>query len=275
MSEDCLQLNIFVPYSLSNVSKSVMTFIHGGIYSVGSGTSFDGTMFTLRGNVILVTINYRLGPFGFLSTQDSVVPGNVGLWDQRLAFEWIKDNIHEYGGNPDSITLFGGSAGGGSVSFQSLYPGNRGLFQRVISMSGVAQSKIMQFDRESMAVATSAVLTRCNCLSTNTTKAIDCLRAIPAKVLAGPEIFKPIKDGNIIIHDFAEQLNLDKYSDVFKFFTSLDYMTGILNGDGNVELRLYVPTNSTSAYNSSLENGLTTEFLCDYFAGFISRTWYP
>ena len=98
-SEDCLYLNIFVPdrrntgSNLSSRNLSVMVFIHGGGFIAGSGNKFLGDHLALIGDVILVTLNYRLGAFGFLSTNDSNAPGNIGLWDQRLALEWINKHI--------------------------------------------------------------------------------------------------------------------------------------------------------------------------------------
>ena len=145
MSEDCLHLNIYVPYELTATPKrSVMVWVHGGGYEVGQSFSYDGTSLALRGDVIVVTFNYRLGVFGFLRTDDLGSKGNFGLWDQHMAFKWVYDNIQAFGGNPNSVTIFGESAGGGSVSFQSLYPGNQGLFQRLISQSGVATSQGMR-----------------------------------------------------------------------------------------------------------------------------------
>jgi carboxylesterase type B len=82
---------------------------------------------TTEGNVITVTINYRMNIFGFLSVGHPASKGNYGLWDQKLALQWVHDNIHAFGGDPESVTIFGESGGGWSTSFQSLIPSNRGL----------------------------------------------------------------------------------------------------------------------------------------------------
>ena len=104
-----------------------------------SGTAaFYGPENLLDEDIVLVTINYRLGPLGFLSTGDEEAPGNFGLKDQAAALRWVRDNIDKFGGNPKSITLFGESAGGSSVHFHMLSPLSRGLFQRGISQSGSA-----------------------------------------------------------------------------------------------------------------------------------------
>ncbi|NXP29951.1 CEL lipase, partial [Scytalopus superciliaris] len=145
--EDCLYLNIWIPQARRQVSTNlpVMVFIYGGAFLVGGsqGANFlnnylyDGEEIAVRGNVIVVTVNYRLGPLGFLSTGDKNMPGNYGLKDQHMAIAWVKRNIKAFGGDPDNITIFGESAGAASVSLQTLSPKNKGLFKRAISQSGV------------------------------------------------------------------------------------------------------------------------------------------
>ncbi|XP_007101543.2 bile salt-activated lipase [Physeter macrocephalus] len=146
--EDCLYLNIWVPQGRKEVSRNlpVMVWIYGGAFLMGSsqGANFlsnylyDGEEIATRGNVIVVSFNYRVGPLGFLSTGDSNLPGNYGLRDQHMAIAWVKRNIAAFGGDPDNITIFGESAGGASVSLQTLSPYNKGLIRRAISQSGVA-----------------------------------------------------------------------------------------------------------------------------------------
>ncbi|KAJ8310832.1 hypothetical protein KUTeg_012697 [Tegillarca granosa] len=141
VSEDCLYLNIYVPNNISMTNKmAVMVWIHGGGYTLGEGAVYDGSNFAIKGDVIIVTFNYRLGIFGFLNTNDKESPGNFGLWDQNMVFQWVKSNIEAFGGNPSAITIFGESAGGMSVSYHTLIPYNKGLFQRAIVQSGTAFS---------------------------------------------------------------------------------------------------------------------------------------
>ncbi|BFZ11458.1 hypothetical protein BsWGS_14497 [Bradybaena similaris] len=134
-SENCLNLNIFSP-SL-NSSNPVMVWFHGGGWRVGSSSDdiFDGTSLASRG-VVVVTVNYRLGPLGFLTTGDDVMPGNYGMLDQVLALRWVRDNIRSFGGDPNSVTIFGESAGAASCSLHVLSPLSRGLFHRAIMESG-------------------------------------------------------------------------------------------------------------------------------------------
>uniref|UniRef100_A0A4W3H470 Carboxylic ester hydrolase n=1 Tax=Callorhinchus milii TaxID=7868 RepID=A0A4W3H470_CALMI len=138
MSEDCLYLNIWVPTPRPR-NATVMVWIYGGGFYSGASTLdvYDGKYLAHTENIILVSMNYRVGPFGFLALPGSEeAPGNVGLLDQRLALQWVKDNIQEFGGNPKTVTLFGESAGGASVGLHLLSPGSRHLFSRAILQSG-------------------------------------------------------------------------------------------------------------------------------------------
>ncbi|CAL8125605.1 unnamed protein product [Orchesella dallaii] len=138
-NEDCLNLNVYVP--MNNTGKRgfpVMAWIHGGGFTFGDGFQYYGPRYFMDEDVILVTFNYRLGVFGFLSTGDEVIPGNNGLKDQVLALKWVQENIKAFGGDPAKVTIFGESAGGASVHFQLLTPLAKGLFHRAISQSGSA-----------------------------------------------------------------------------------------------------------------------------------------
>ncbi|KAB7502074.1 Venom carboxylesterase-6 [Armadillidium nasatum] len=114
-----------------------MVFIHGGAFIVGSANEYQPYIL-MNEDIVLIVIQYRLGIFGFLSTEDSVMPGNMGLKDQQLALKWVKENIESFGGDSNSITIFGVSAGGASVHYQVLSPGSKGLFNRAIIQSGTA-----------------------------------------------------------------------------------------------------------------------------------------
>jgi len=131
-SEDCLYLNIWTP-STDSGKRPVMFFIHGGGFDAGTGSTdtFDGTALSRNGDVAVVTINYRLGALGYL-----FIPGitsNVGQLDQIMALKWVKENIQLFGGDPNNITIFGGSAGGYAVVTLCAMPKAKGLFQRVIT----------------------------------------------------------------------------------------------------------------------------------------------
>eukprot|EP00092_Neocalanus_flemingeri_P012684 GFUD01013668.1.p1 GENE.GFUD01013668.1~~GFUD01013668.1.p1 ORF type:complete len:641 (+),score=136.04 GFUD01013668.1:337-2259(+) len=139
-SEDCLYLNVFTPETKfhGSVSYPVMVWIHGGAFQMGSSSSESyGPERILEEDIVLVTINYRLGPLGFLTTGDDIAPPNVGILDQRMALRWVKENIEAFAGDPERVTLFGESAGGISTMAHLASPGSRGLFHQAIAMSGV------------------------------------------------------------------------------------------------------------------------------------------
>lgn len=118
-----------------NKKLAVIFYIHGGGYMSGSG-NWMGPEILLDEDIILVTINYRLGPFGFLSLETDEYPGNMGLKDQLLALKWTFDNIEYFGGDKNRITLFGQSAGASAVHLLTLIPQTKGLFRRAIISSG-------------------------------------------------------------------------------------------------------------------------------------------
>ena len=132
-SEDCLFLNVWTP-SLDG-ARPVMVWIHGGGYRQGSGDHFlsRGAVLAERGDVVVVTVNYRLGALGFLGGT------NCGLLDQQAALRWVRANIAAFGGDPANVTLFGESAGAGSVGMQLVMPGSAGLFERAVMQSGAGR----------------------------------------------------------------------------------------------------------------------------------------
>lgn len=138
-SDDCLYLNIFTKNLNPTKPNAVMVYIHGGGHCTGSSTlNSYSPDYIMMSDVVLVTINYRLGPLGFLTLPDKSlnVPGNAGLKDQQLAMRFVKDNICGFGGDPNNITLFGHSSGATCVGLHCLAESSRGLFNRALVMSG-------------------------------------------------------------------------------------------------------------------------------------------
>ncbi|XP_047384231.1 carboxylesterase 1D-like isoform X3 [Sciurus carolinensis] len=172
-SEDCLYLNIYTPAALTGRSRlPVMVWIHGGGLVVGGASTYDGLALSAHENVVVVTTQYRLGMWGFFSTGDEHSRGNWGHLDQVAALRWVQDNIANFGGNPDSVTIFGESAGGQSVSALVLSPLAQNLFHRAISQSAVVLSAALVMRNikpvaEQIAIAagckatTSAIIVHC------------------------------------------------------------------------------------------------------------------
>jgi para-nitrobenzyl esterase len=147
-SEDCLFLNIWSP-GLDHERRPVMVWIHGGAFVMGSGSNsaYDGGTLSARGDTVIVTINYRLGPLGFLNLNEITggkIPatGNEGLLDQISALEWVRENIIAFGGDPDNVTIFGESAGAMSIGCLLAMPKGRGLFRKAILQSGVGNTAV-------------------------------------------------------------------------------------------------------------------------------------
>ncbi len=218
-SEDCLRLNVWTP-SPDRGRRPVMVWIHGGGFMTGSGSSpiYDGQALARRGDVVVVTINYRLGPLGFLALDrldaDFAGSGNNGLLDQLAALEWVQENIEAFGGDPGNVTIFGESAGAMSVATLVAIAGDGRLFQRAIPQSGAAHNASTL---EGAAQVTSAVLEAAGLDSIEGLRSIDGaaliaaaeqVRSASGNVLdrirgageAGPSLmaFQPVSDGVVI-----------------------------------------------------------------------------
>ncbi|UYV67760.1 BCHE [Cordylochernes scorpioides] len=170
MSEDCLYLNIWVPVTkkLNTEPKSVLVWIYGGGFTQGStsGPWYNGQIIAAHGDVIVASMNYRVGAMGFLNCATRDEPGNIGLYDQALALRWIRNNIAYFGGNPESMTIFGESAGGLSVGFHLTSPFSKGLFKRAIMQSGTANLPVY-FDYEQSLQTAQRFARKANCASPN------------------------------------------------------------------------------------------------------------
>jgi len=180
MSEDCLYLNIYTSAKNASSKLPVIVFVHGGGLTSGAGTYYDGEDLSRKGAVI-VTINYRLGVFGFLAhselTSESPhhASGNYGLLDQIAALQWVHDNIAGFGGDPNRVTLMGQSAGSWSVNLLMASPLAHGLFQRAIGESGGQFGPI-----RSLAEAEKA---GSGLMKSANVESISMLRAVPADAL--------------------------------------------------------------------------------------------
>ncbi|XP_076231555.1 esterase E4-like [Calliopsis andreniformis] len=187
MSEDCLRLNVYttkLPSRNENVSRPVMVFIHpGGFYGFSGQSSLFGPEYIMDKDIVLITINYRLGALGFISTGDSAAPGNLGLKDQVAAFRWIQRNIAAFGGDPNSVTLCGDSAGSFSIILHMVSPMSKNLFHRAISMSAAPFTADVYFGvslngQKQLAIKQAEAL---NCPTDTTDSMMRCLSTKPVE----------------------------------------------------------------------------------------------
>ena len=197
-SEDCLFLNVFTPETAKEGDKlPVLIYIHGGGFTGGCGHEkhFDGPVWPEKG-IIGVTLNYRLGPMGFVCLpqlkEEAGHTGNYGLYDQMTAIRWVKDNIAAFGGDPENITIMGQSAGAASVQMQSCSPLTNGLFQKAVMSSGCGLGGLMSGSEEKSGAFWQEVMTRCGC------QTLAEFRALPVEQLfaAWQTAKKEIKGGN-------------------------------------------------------------------------------
>ncbi|XP_006255234.2 carboxylesterase 1C isoform X1 [Rattus norvegicus] len=174
-SEDCLYLNIYSPADLTKNSRlPVMVWIHGGGLIIGGASPYSGLALSAHENVVVVTIQYRLGIWGLFSTGDEHSRGNWAHLDQLAALRWVQDNIANFGGNPDSVTIFGESAGGVSVSVLVLSPLAKNLFHRAISESGVVLTT--NLDKKNTQAVAQMIATLSGCNNTSSAAMVQCLR---------------------------------------------------------------------------------------------------
>ncbi|GAB6028307.1 hypothetical protein CHUAL_002481 [Chamberlinius hualienensis] len=178
--EDCLYLDVHTPKLPSPDSDllPVYVYIYGGAFILGSETPLCyGPERYLNHDMVVVFMNYRLGPFGFLSTYDAAAPGNFGLLDQHLALEWVRDNIASFGGNPNDVTLGGESAGSDSTSFHVLSPKSAGLFHQAILESGSALTPWGVI--ENPRYYANRLAEQVNCTTDDSYEMLACLREVP------------------------------------------------------------------------------------------------
>ena len=246
MSENCLFLNLYVPAHRDGVLSTIV-FIHGIAFVAGTSNMYVSNTFSAYGNVIVVTFNYRLSVFGFLSTEDTYAPGNYALWDQHLAIKWVNDNIHAFGGDPYKVTLVGSSAGAISALAQSLFIGNSGLFQRVILQSGSTEARPYNFNFAKPRLDAEELGRLVGCEDMLPEQLIRCLRDVPVgKIMDTLNSFPngfikfPVPfilntaDGQFLKEGLHDTLRSDSYVSAFgrSFFSSLDFLSGFNTNDG-------------------------------------------
>ena len=212
MAENALFLNVFTP-AADDRARPVMVWIHGGAFTAGAGSIpwYSGTNLASRGDVVVVTVNYRLGALGFLHLGKVLGAefggsGNSGILDQVAAINWVRDNIASFGGDPDNITLFGESAGGMSIATLLGVPGVGGLIRNAIPQSGAADAVK---DADAAEHVTSALLASLGIgasnaealLEVDTAQLLVAQEAVTAELVRGGELrlpFSPVVDGVVL-----------------------------------------------------------------------------
>lgn len=186
-SEDCLYLNVWTP-GREGSRKPVLVWIHGGGFYFGSSYQdmYNGSVLAATQDFVVVTINYRLGVMGFLAADVDEAPGNMGLYDQQLALQWVRDNIDGFGGDPEKVTLFGESAGSISVHAHIISPLSSGLFHRAVTMSGTTYMPHFIEGNEEMVQRSNNFARAVGCtngtkdLGTHPSQVLECMRSLTA-----------------------------------------------------------------------------------------------
>uniref|UniRef100_A0A3P8VSR2 Neuroligin-4, X-linked-like n=1 Tax=Cynoglossus semilaevis TaxID=244447 RepID=A0A3P8VSR2_CYNSE len=242
-SEDCLYLNIYVPTEADiheeGDLRPVMVYVHGGSYTEGTGNMMDGSVLASYGNVIVITLNYRLGVLGFLSTGDQAAKGNYGLLDQIQALRWVKENIAAFGGDPNRVTVFGSGAGASCVSLLTLSHYSEGKTE-----SWTETFTVLAIIQSGSALASWAVNyqpskyarqlgERVGCGIDDSTQLVACLQGRSYRELVEQNItpakyhtaFAPVIDGDVIPDD--PQILMEQGE-----FLNYDVMLGVNQGEG-------------------------------------------
>lgn len=240
--EDCLYLNIWRPsHTMPHMdpTRAVMVWIYGGSFASGDIFEFyyNAQSLSALGDVVVVSINYRLNSFGFLYSGGDDAPGNLGLWDQLAALKWVKDHIHDFHGDPHKITIFGESAGSMSVGNLLVTPNtllnpSTSLFQRAIMQSGSPTANDFIDNKERALAKFNKYAAKLNCSNAAASKAVACLKTKKMEDLVKAtadldtfNLFVPIYGDTFLP---AHPIELVK-----KFNRSVDVLFGIVDDEGS------------------------------------------
>ncbi|XP_052816360.1 acetylcholinesterase-like [Mya arenaria] len=267
-SEDCLNLNIFVPDGAigGTEPKAVMVWIYGGAFQVGSQDTYMTSALSGLNDVIYVTMNYRVSAFGFLGSKKYSyygMDGNNGLWDQHAAIKWVNDNIDAFGGDLDRVTIFGESAGAASVIYQANYDGNWGLFQRAIAESGSVGPNWSYSSHPDKQFDDFLERLGCNDKAEDMYK-ISCLQSLPLSVIleniGTTDIFKPVQDDDFIRFDPGQMLHDDRMST--SMFGGLDILMGQNTNEGGMTLMEIASLNQLTI--DDIKDGMSESQFAEY-----------
>ncbi|XP_078589515.1 fatty acyl-CoA hydrolase precursor, medium chain-like [Branchiostoma floridae x Branchiostoma japonicum] len=267
-SEDCLFLNVYTSKISSTSNLPVMVWVHGGAMVMGSADTYPAEIPTALNNVVMVTINYRVGNLGFLPTLDEDAPGNFGLLDVIKALQWVQANIRNFGGDPDRVTIFGESGGGWAVSLLVMSPMATGLFHRAISQSGVAG---MPITRKGDVGRTEYLASGLNCTTSSYDEMMSCLREKPGQDVA--EVVEDftffMRHGSPVVGDkFLPESPWDLMTK--KQVSKVDYLLGSNSNEfGNQSPNMNIVLDEDGMTRAEFEETLPTELLwyTDQFLG--------
>ena len=264
-SEDCLTLNIIIPDTAltdKRFPRAVMVWIYGGGFQAGAQNEYLAPALVGLNDVIFVSMNYRISLYGFLGSKKHGIEGNFGLWDQHMAIQWVHDNIQAFGGDKAKVTIFGESAGSAAVFYQTLYPGNQGLFQRAIAESGGIGGYWSYTSDPDAAFEHIASEVGCHddlvaCLRSKTNEDFQ-------KALSMQTFFSPIQDGEFVTFDPAQMITDDTFSS--GVFNDIDFIIGMNNNEGLMSLYMLALLSNRSMEEFS--SGISEED----FLSFIPQT---
>ncbi|CAH1778961.1 unnamed protein product [Owenia fusiformis] len=266
-NEDCLYLNIYSPKGGDPLVRyPVFVWIYGGYFSTGAAEEYDGRVLAVEKDVVVVTISYRVGVLGYLATDDVEAKGNYGQLDQVRALEWVQENIINFRGNPDNITIGGESSGAVSATMHLFSPLTRGLFHAVIAQSGQANSYwAIKRDRQTARSYAFELGRLVGCNQTSSKELISCMRGKSASELVergnndvtyplfGP-LWGPVIDGYYILEDPEDLITRGE-------FLNVPMLTGVNKDDASYELDYVVAP----------AEGYSRDFLLSLFNGYSNR----
>ncbi|XP_030646661.1 carboxylesterase 3 isoform X2 [Chanos chanos] len=226
VSEDCLYLNVFAPSKQTAAEKlPVMFWIHGGGLYMGASNEYDGSVLAAYENIVVVVIQYRLGILGYLSTGDKHAQGNWGFLDQLAALKWVQENIESFGGDPNSVTIAGESAGAISASMLTLSPLAKGLFHRAIFQSGAATLGAYSTKQPMVFAKMVANVTECD--PDDTEQLIKCIREKTSEEILNATNKQKIFIGATVDGEFLKDLAEDILKS--KDFLKVPVLVGVTN----------------------------------------------
>ena len=267
-AEDCLFLNVTVPGAAKDMGfwqkKPVMVFFHGGGFTGGSGDVYNADDLASENDVIVVTVNYRLGALGFFAhpalDAEGHVSANYGLLDQQQSLRWVRDNIAAFGGDPDNVTVFGKSAGAIAIYTHLVSPMAAGLFQKAIIESGAPADETLQTAEDQG----KALAEKVGCPGDASAAAADCLRKVPAEQLVKAEAtpIATIIDGKLLTQPILDSLKAGHYNRV-------PVINGTNHNEGNLIAAFMFDLSGTPLAAKDYDKALSI------VGGFIPRVGYP